>query len=124
MLVIRRGQMEALSEYMLESFRKRLAAHLRRRLPAETAGMDDATLEVTVTAGMERARQYDVRSEDDIRRFVECLFTLGPHFDTDPEMAWAGEILTDDGLSGTVKMNRVCERAEQPSRVLTPEEST
>jgi hypothetical protein len=107
MLTIRKEQMEALSEHMLDSFRKRLAEHLRQKLPAHTELMDAPTLEATINAGIERAGRCGVTGENDIRRFVECMFVHGPHFDTDPAAAWAGDILRTDGLSGTEKMDRI-----------------
>ena len=113
MLTIRTEQMGALSDYMLQAFKRRLAAHLRVTFPYETAEMDDPTLEGTIDAGMQRAREYDVRSEDDIRRFLECMFRYGPHFDTDPNTAWAGDILRRTDLGGSAKMDRVCEHRPQ-----------
>ena len=111
MLVMREEQMAVFSEYMLASFKRRLTAHLRSRFPADTAQMPDETLDVAITAGMERAGKYGVRSENDIRRFMESVFTLGAHFDTNPATRWAGEILRRTDLDGSAKMDLIDECA-------------
>ena len=73
--------------------------------------MPERELRATIHAGIERAEQYDIVSEVDIRRYLESVIVYGPDFDTNPKTAWAGHILHNKALSGTEKMNRVDEYA-------------
>ena len=113
MRVMGSAQKQALAEHVLKAFKARLAAHVREVFPSETAGLSDAALEVTVTAAMQRAKDCGVTDEEDVQRFLECVFRYGPHFDTDPATAWAGAILRDERLCGATKMDRIC--AHEPT---------
>jgi hypothetical protein len=105
MLTIRPEQMTALGQYMAEQFEKRMVAHLRRRFPQQTRGLDDEALRARVHDGIDRAKGHGIVQEDDVRRFLEYQALLGTDFDT--STPWAASILSDDELAGTEKMNRI-----------------
>jgi len=111
MLKIRQAQMDSLSEVMLGQFEDRMLRHLRAACPEETQDISEPELRSTIRAGMDSAAKYDITSEVDIRRYLECVVVYGQDFDTNPKTAWAGHILNNKTLSGTEKMNRVDEYA-------------
>ena len=65
MLIVRKEQMDALDAQMLDSFFRRMAAHLRESFPAETSGWDDDRIRQFITAGAATARRYGVTAERD-----------------------------------------------------------
>lgn len=111
MLKIRKTQMDSLSEAMLKQFEDRMVIHLRSACPEQTHDIPEPELRVTIRQGIDSAAQYNITSEVDIRRYLECVVVYGPDFDTNPKTAWAGHILNNKQLSGTEKMNRVDEYA-------------
>jgi hypothetical protein len=46
---------------------------------------------------------------NDVRRYLECMALYGRDFDTGEETAWAGRILRDKSLTGTLKMDRIAD---------------
>jgi len=111
MLKIRQAQMESLSEARLKQFEDRMVTHLRSACPEETQEMSETELGNTIRLGMSSAAQYDITSEVDVRRYLECVVVYGADFDTNSKTAWAGRILNNKQWSGTEKMNRVDEYA-------------
>jgi hypothetical protein len=111
MLRIRKTQMDSLSEAMLKQFEDRMVLHLRSACPEQTRDMSEPELRVTIRQGIDSAAQYNITSEVDIRRYLECVLVYSPDFDTNPKTAWASHILNNKQLSGTEKMNQVDEYA-------------
>jgi len=108
---IRKAQMQALSEYMLDRFEDRMVAHLRSRFPEQTQKMQEPDLRAFIRDGIDRARTYGVTKEFDVRRYLECMVTFGAEFDTEPQTSWAGDILRSEGLTGTGKMDWIDDHA-------------
>lgn len=111
MLQIRKTQMDSLSDAMLKQFEDRMVIHLRTACPEQTHEMPEPELRTTIHTGIKRAEKYDITSEFDIRRYLECVVVYGPDFDTNPKTAWAGPLLNNKQWSGTEKMNQVDEYA-------------
>jgi len=107
MLTIRPEQMTVLRQYMRDTFQHRMMAHLRERFTGQTKDLHDAELLQTIDDRMDQANTYGVRTEQDVRRFLEYAIELGPGFPTGPSMAWARRILEDRTLNGTRKMNQI-----------------
>jgi hypothetical protein len=111
MLKIRKAQMDSLSEARLKQFEDRMVVHLRAACPEETRATTDSELRSTIRTGMDDAAKYEITSEVDVRRYLECVVVYGPDFDTNPKTAWAGPLLNHKQWSGTEKMNQVDEYA-------------
>ncbi len=105
MLQLRPEQMEAFENYMRQRFEKKMLAHLRRTFPTRLADTTDDQLRQLISEGIQHAESHDITLEDDVRRFLEAAVILGPDFHT--QAAWAAEILRDDALDATEKMNRI-----------------
>ena len=110
MLVIREEQIEILSQYMLKQFENRMVIHLNKNFPDETQKMSKKELCTLIQTGIKQAEQYEVTLENDVRRYLELMVMYGQHFETNPDMAWASEILNVKKLDGTAKMDLIDER--------------
>lgn len=104
-MVIRQEQMEALSVSCQASYENALVEHVTASWPEVTGAMGPDKVRAVVHDGIVRAKGYDIRGEQTVRRFVEVLFQLSPTFDT--SYAWSAKILTDQTLTASEKMDRV-----------------
>jgi hypothetical protein len=109
MVKIRKTQMKMLSEYTLRQFENRMAVHLRTTFPKQTEDLPEAQLQARIHTGIAHAAQYNVIVEDDVRRYLEYMTMYSVDFDTNPQSAWAGEILRMQNLSGDEKMDCIDE---------------
>jgi hypothetical protein len=107
MLKIREQQIEALEEYMRQSFIERTIKQLRGGCPDLTADRSDENLRKTIEAGIERAKRYGITIEWDVCRYIEYQLRFGVNFDTSSRTAWAGDLLRSHGIDGTSKMDRI-----------------
>jgi hypothetical protein len=106
-MIIRREQMDLLSESVLKQFIDRMVAHLKQEFPEQTVNMPEDNLRNLINESMQRAETYDITDEVDIERYLECVLLYGRDFDVNPETSWAGEILRNEDLSGFDKMNQI-----------------
>lgn len=107
MLIIRKEQWDVLSKYMVDQFVDRALAYLQRAFPEQTKDIPEQELRSIIRAGIDKAESYGITDEVDVERFLECMVRYGSDFDTDPETSWAGQILHDESLTGTEKMNQI-----------------
>lgn len=104
MLIIRKEQLEVLSQYTLGQFENRMVVHLHTNFSGQ---IKENELRTMVQIGIGRAEKYSIIMEDDIRQYLEYMVIYFPDFDTNPKTAWAGEVLRDKNLSGTEKMSKI-----------------
>lgn len=110
MLTIRKEQMEVLSNYVLEEFENRQVAHLQNIFPAQTGDMTPEDLKSLIRQGIDKAETYDITDELEVESYLECMVQYGLNFDTDQQTSWAGEILRDENLSESDKMELIDEQ--------------
>jgi glucose-6-phosphate 1-dehydrogenase len=107
MLVIRDDQIEAFDESMLRNFRNHMVSHLRRVCPEEASDMSDEELRALIQGGIDKAESYEILEDEDVRRFVEYMLILNPDFDQDSSFPKIQEILNDEEMDGTEKMDEI-----------------
>lgn len=107
MFVIRKEQMNVFSQYMLNRFFDNMQRHLNKRYPEQTKKLGNNQLRELIVAGTEKAKEYDITDENDVKRFLEYLVEYGQNFGKSPETIWASQFLHDKELSGTMKMNEI-----------------
>lgn len=112
MLIIRREQMQALSDYMRRSFEDRMVRHIAQSFPAQFKKLapppaGDAPVRALIQQGIERAANYEITIEREVGRFIEVMVELGAGFETRADAAWAQTILRDVTLSGRVRMELI-----------------
>lgn len=105
--------MRTFGEAASRAFEQRLLAHLRAAFPARTQPETDERLLAAIRSGIKRARFHGAIMEMDYQRYVECIVLHGADIETNPEKAWAQEVLEDEALRGSVKMERLAERARE-----------
>ncbi|MGA2703391.1 MAG: hypothetical protein ABSH35_20125 [Isosphaeraceae bacterium] len=116
---IRSEQVDVFTRRLEVQFAKRMANHLRITFPREVEklGVDDEGLEQLALRGLANARKYRVVNESDVRRYIECMVILGPHFDCDEQFPWAAQSLRRTDLDGEAKMDQIDEHLIYDLRV-------
>jgi hypothetical protein len=109
-MIIRDGQMDALSAECRTNFENAMVQHVTETWPAMAAELGRERLQAIVHDGIERAKAYGITGERNASRFIDVLFQLSPTFDT--SLGWAYRILTDQVLSATEKMDRISTAVE------------
>lgn len=112
MLKIRREQIEVFEQVAARNFEDRMVNHLREFTPRHFRILQEADIRRVIRYGMERAQSHDLTSERNVRLYIEMMFMLGGHFDADPQLPWAAEILSDREITDeVVRVDRLNEKA-------------
>ncbi len=107
MLTIRREQIEAFRELMLDQFADRMRKYLVTALPEQTRAVPEEMLRARIRSGIEKAESHGLTTEWDICRFLQYVIRFGADFDSDPATGWAAEILETPAATGSAKMDRI-----------------
>jgi hypothetical protein len=117
-MIIRKQQVNLFSDASLETFKDRMAEHLRRCFPSECEALGDEGIQNTIRYGIERASSHGIDLERDVCKYIDLMFTFGRDFDSDLNYSWAADILHDETLdNSTMKAERLfaAARREQES---------
>lgn len=95
MMLVRRAQLDAFRAAAEESFVEEMVRYMRRFSPPLHRTLGDEKLERIVRSGITRATGYGFSRRGPIRLFLEMTWLFGSGFDTDPQIPWAKEVLTD-----------------------------
>ena len=122
MLHFREAQKELFRQMQEGVFVVELAERLRRFWPQACKELGDEGVRRRIASGMERSRQYDMVTSFNISRYVYCMMELGDDFDTDPDCAFAGEILRNERFDPTSRMDLLMKTASRylDERAKTP----
>jgi hypothetical protein len=107
MLTIRREQTIALQEDAAERFVKRMAALLRDRYPVQPLPQADYSLYALIRLGISDCERFELLDAAEVEAYLDYLFRFGPDFTRCPETRWALTILSDPGLFGMEKLERL-----------------
>src|SRR5262245_6934644 len=99
MVVIRSEQMEVFATYAAQGFEDQTVEHLAQFVPKHSRLLGEEIIRRIVREGWARARDYGLTSERGVRLYVSLNFMLGGHFDVDPQLPWAEEILRDEKIA-------------------------
>ena len=99
MFTIRKEQMEAFELASAPRFTDAAREHLQAAFPKHCAQLGDAGIRETVRYGIGKAGTYGVVTQAGVSLFLDLMLLLGRGFDTDFQLPWAAEILTDATLS-------------------------
>ena len=83
---IRSEQLQTLDDAARADLYQRLAAYLRRQLPAATGGLSDSALLERIAAAAGKAVGYGVKTDAAVSEFVCISFAAGERFDEMPEV--------------------------------------
>ena len=114
MFKIRPEQMTAFSEAARQSFEDRMVVHLQRFFPAQCESLGEGEVRIVIRCGIERAREYGIRAERDVCKYVDIMFAFGRDFDRNPDFPWARRILKErDYPSPSKKIDHLYDTAMQ-----------
>jgi len=104
MLIIRSEQKDILRKKARRDFEAEMLIHLRKFAPAlfNVAG-EEQMLKAT-QLGIKRAGDHGLTYRGPVRLYIELMLLFGSYFDTDPQYAWATEIL--NARSSGLQMHR------------------
>ncbi len=121
MLVIRKEQMQMLSELRTDCFVNRAVKHLQSNFPDKIRGMDESSLNNMIRKVMSKAYQYHIKTEDNIIRYLEFVMAYGSDFDTIPK---AREALCSEDIYETAKMDLLDDRKSELSGTVRESKKT
>lgn len=101
-MFIRQTQMGALEAAAVRAFENRTYQHLQQYFPRHCALLGEDQMRRVIQYGWMKAQSYDLTAECCVRSYIEFMCLLGGHFDTDPLLPWAAEILNDKTESDQV----------------------
>ncbi len=99
MLMIRREQMQGLAGKASPEFVEFMTAHLRKSFPAPASLWSPEDIHELVQQGATTARTYGFETGRQLCLYIDLSVELGIGFDTDVQLPWAAEILSDPGIS-------------------------
>ena len=105
MLVIRKEQMAVFLRLQLKEFEDKTCERLLKLKPDQCRKLGEKAVRKSIQDGIERSFQYGIKTERDIARYINIMYTLGFDFDTDPRYPWAADILKSPSET---KVDRLC----------------
>lgn len=98
MLRIRSEQVKTFACQAARDFEDRMVEYLAQFVPKQSRLLGAERVRHIVREGWARSREYGLTSERGVRLYLSLTFMLGGHFDDDPQLPWAGEILRDEKI--------------------------
>jgi hypothetical protein len=99
MLKIRSEQLEAFRQQALRQFEDEMIKHLKEYAPKHCEALEEENIRYVIRFGIQQAEKYGLTYRGPVRFYLELIFMLGHRFDTDPQLGWATEILTDSAIT-------------------------
>ena len=97
-MIIRKEQEIALENAATREFEEKMRIHLQKFFPDHCKALGEEGVLDAIRHGMRRAASYGVEIERDVCLYIDQMFAFGRDFDTDPDLPWAAEILTDEEM--------------------------
>lgn len=109
MFRIHEPQVAHFARRMRRDFERRMASWLREAYADAFAEMGDDEVASWVSAAIDKALQYGIRTEPEVAALMTMLLVLG--LDADETTPWVREVLADRGLLAEGKVRTLGERA-------------
>ena len=116
MFVLRRTQLDALTEPVREAFVDNALRSLAKVFPGDARLADEKATRALVHDAIARAAEYDIARERELLLFIYLVFDQGPGFESRPDQPWIERILRDPGLGEPEKMDVIYTRLELAAR--------
>lgn len=107
MLVVKKGQMDAIAQLTNEKFEKEAMVYLKEKYPVFSQTNSDAQIRQIIKQGIQKAALYKITDNKDTLHFLEYTASLGVDFERKPENEWAKKILLIRNLNGREKVSRM-----------------
>jgi len=102
MLVIKAAQLAAFAAGNMRHFEARVMSHIARCFPDSMVRAGREKLIYLIRQGVTRGPTFGLQTERDIVLFIDLTLIFGEDFET--AYPQAGQVLTDDSLSGSDKV--------------------
>jgi hypothetical protein len=112
MLTISAKQMATLKRRREQWFEEWIVTYLRDADPEYCAMLGDEAIAGVAQQAMEKTRQYGIRDQYDVLRYVGFMLVLG--FDFDERLDWAGEILNDIQFAAATRLAMIDDELDGP----------
>jgi len=121
MLTLRQEQMDALEQAAVRDFEDRTYAHLQQYFPTHCDMLGRERMVRVIHYGWKQSEGYYLTAECCVRSYIEFMCLLGSHFDTDPLLPWAAEILNDISGDQVARGDLLYDRSWEYIRRLVPD---
>lgn len=112
MLTIRKEQIEVFENIAIQKFYRKLIPHVYEHFPSHAKYLGENAVLAVIENGCKQALSYGFKSERDLCLYSDLTIMVGVGFDTDPQLPWATEILSDKSLKDPWdKMDKLWDRA-------------
>ncbi|MBF0233808.1 MAG: hypothetical protein HQK65_12335 [Desulfamplus sp.] len=85
---------QAFEAETLKNFESEMWVHLQGFAPHLCKVAKENRVRLLIRQGIKNAKMYGFVNRGPVRFYIELMFVLGSHFDTDPQYAWVHEFLT------------------------------
>jgi hypothetical protein len=96
MLSIRKEQEETLKNAAMERFVTDMVDYVKKHFAEKAGTMDEKELKDYILTSISMAKKYCLESEVDFRKFIHITMLYGLDYDTNKELEWMIEILSDN----------------------------
>jgi hypothetical protein len=112
MLVLNNAQMLLLRAEAMRSFERELVTHLFTFAPVHCKVIGSFQVTKAVQLGLKRSEAHGLTKRGPQRFYCELMFTLGSDFDSDPQYAWAREILARRDIDEMARADQLYRRVD------------
>ena len=92
---IRREQLEALENAAARRFESEIVEHVREFAPRLFSILGEPAVRAFARNGIVRAAKYGFSQRGPAKLYVEMMLSFGTEFDSDPQLPWASQVLSD-----------------------------
>ncbi len=110
MFRIRQAQIDVFDDAQSADFETFMVEHLGRFAARHAKILGEDQVRTVIRLGVGNARKYGLTKRSPVRLFVELMFIFGSQFDSDPQLAWAGQVLNDPAIADQKEKTRQLHR--------------
>ncbi len=107
MLIIRKKQLEKLSEYELDQYKVRLKMHLKEFFPLQTSLASDDVVNSFIELGLEQAQSFGFETEVTAQSFIDHTLLLGSDFCQNPLFTKISSSLFDTEIENLIQRHDI-----------------
>ncbi len=102
---IRPEQYGALDELAISDFEARVTAHIQEFFPQQCEELGPKGTHEFIRYGIAKAASYEITDETEVCQYIDLMFGFGEDFDSDPEQAWAAQVLNSPQVPPLERMS-------------------
>ncbi len=110
-MIIRPDQMEEFANSNSPNFELAAMRHVQEQFPKHSIFLGEAGVRETVQYGRKQSAGYRLSTSNYVVLFIDLTLLIGRGFDTDPQLPWAADVLTDKSASAGDKAQTLHQRA-------------